>query len=148
MKGDPSLRIELSRTSWLAGLACCFLWAASTVETAAQQPGPSQVLKGQGLKLSPPSTWLLTVEAAVLKDFRIAKGLAAQLRGAQDQQQALETGSLDPKAMMDAYQQQIDLMDQPITTIDEELAKLGPSDRKSTRLNSSHLARSRMPSSA
>ena len=50
-----------------------------------------------------------------------------QLRGAQEQQQALEMGNQNPQVFIDNYRQQIDWLDQRISAYDQELANLGPS---------------------
>ena len=50
--------------------------------------------------------------------------------------------------MSDAMNQAKDKMDKAVEAMQDHLAKLRTGDRKSTRLNSSHSDRSRMPSSA
>ena len=49
-----------------------------------------------------------------------------QLRGGQEQQEAIEMGNQNPQVLIDYYREQIDLWDQRIAAIDQELASLGP----------------------
>ena len=103
-----------------------FLGALATSPTHARQSSAEKVLKDNGLKRPAGATWILVGEAAVLKDVRVAKNLAMQLRGIQEQQQALQLGDQNPQALIDNYRQQIDWLSQRISAYDEELAKVGP----------------------
>jgi predicted aspartyl protease len=117
------MQAGLTRISWFAVLA---LYLAASVSHARDIP-PDQVLKGQGLKRSSGSIWTLAGEAVILKDARGARGLSMQLRGAQEQQQALELGNQNPQVVIDNFRQQIEWLDQRIVGYDQELANLGPS---------------------
>jgi clan AA aspartic protease (TIGR02281 family) len=109
----------------ISGFAVLALFLAASVSQARDIP-PDEVLKGQGLKRSSGSIWILAGEAVVLKDARGARDLSMQLRGAQDQQQALELGNQNPQVVIDNFREQIDWLDQRIVGYDQELANLGP----------------------
>jgi clan AA aspartic protease (TIGR02281 family) len=128
------MRAHLARFSWRAGLALSLCVTEAAV-TRAQDARPADVLKGRDLKRAPGSTWALAAEAAALKDFRYARDLAARLGTARAQQPAIEMGDLNPKALIDAYRQQIDLLDRQTAAIDQELAHLGPSVGNATADN-------------
>jgi clan AA aspartic protease (TIGR02281 family) len=116
------MQAGLTRISWFSVLA---LYLAASVSLASDFP-PDQVLKGQGLKRSSGSIWILAGEAVILKDARGARSLSMQLRSAQEQQQALELGNQNPQVVIDNYRQQIEWLDQRIAGYDQELANLGP----------------------
>jgi hypothetical protein len=112
----------------MAGFVALTLSLATmgTAASRAQEPHPAEVLKGQGLKRSSGSVWILPREDAILKSVQEANALSIQLRGAQEQQQALELGTQNPQVLIDGFRQQIDWLDQRISEYDQELAKLGP----------------------
>ena len=120
------MQADLNRMSWFAALTL-FLGAMGPPVSRADDLQPGEVLKGQGLKRSAGSTWVLAGEAVILKDVRTASDLSRQLRGAQGQQQALEMGNQNPQVFIDNYHQQIDSLDQRISAYDQELGNLGPS---------------------
>jgi clan AA aspartic protease (TIGR02281 family) len=68
----------------------------------------------------------LHAEASLLRDERRVKGLAARLRLAQQQQQAIELGNQNPQVLIDNFRAQIDWLDQGIAAYDQALANLGP----------------------
>jgi clan AA aspartic protease (TIGR02281 family) len=110
---------------WVAAVAMS-LGTMGITTSLAQELEPAEVLKGQGLKRSSGATWILAGEAVILKSVRETRALSAQLRGAQEQQQALEMGNQNPQTLIDGYREQIDLLSQRIAAYDQELAKLGP----------------------
>jgi clan AA aspartic protease (TIGR02281 family) len=120
------MQSDLNRMSWVAALTL-FLGATLPAVSRADDLQPGEVLKGQGLKRTAGSTWVLAGEAAILKDGRTASDLSRQLRSAQAQQQALEMGNQNPQAFIDNYRQQIDWLDQRISAYDQDLEDLGPS---------------------
>jgi hypothetical protein len=99
-----------------------------TPAVRAQELRPAEVLKSRGLNRQRGSSpiWVLTGEAPVLKNYRAARGLATQLAIAQRQEQAIEMGDQDPKALIDFYRAQISQYDQQVAAIDQQLANLGP----------------------
>ena len=120
------MQADLNRMSWFAALTL-FLCATHPAVSHADNLQPGEVLKGQGLKRSAGSTWVLAGEAVILRDVRTASDLSKRLRNAQDQQHALEMGNQNPQVFIDNCHQQIDLLDQRISAYDQELANLGPS---------------------
>ena len=120
------MQADLNRMSWFAALTL-FLGAMGPAVSRADDLQAGEVLKGQGLKRSAGSTWVLAGEAVILKDVRTASDLSKQLRNAQEQQQALEMGNQNPQVFIDNYRQQIDWCDQRISEIDRSLTNLGPS---------------------
>jgi methyl-accepting chemotaxis protein len=123
---NSSMQADLNRSSRFAALTLV-LGTMGTTVSHAKDLQPGEVLKGQGLKRSAGSTWVLVGEAVILKDVRTARNLSMQLRSAQAQQQALEMGNQNPQVFIDNYRQQIDWLDQRISAYDQELANLGPS---------------------
>ena len=119
------MQAKLNRMSWFAVLTL-FLGATDTTVSQAKDLQPIELLKGHGLRRPSGSTWVLAGEAVILKDVRAAKGLAMQLRGAQQQQRALEMGNENPQVLIDNYRQQIDWLDQRIAAYDQELLNVGP----------------------
>jgi clan AA aspartic protease (TIGR02281 family) len=103
-----------------------FLGATATSPARARQIPPDQVLKDNGLKRPAGATWIMVGEAGALKNILEAKGLAMQLRGAQQQRQELELGDQNPQVLINNYRQQIEWLGQRINIYDEELARLGP----------------------
>src|SRR5262245_16336722 len=106
-----AMQADRIRMAWFAALALS-LGTAGLTPSLGQETQPAEVLKAEGLKRSSGSTWILAGEAAILKDVQKTRGLSSQLRGAQEQQQALEMGNQNPQTLIDGYRQQIDLMDQ------------------------------------
>jgi predicted aspartyl protease len=104
------------------------LSSTATLAARAQEIGPTEHLKSRGLNRPRASsqTWIVAGEARVLKNCRAAKGLLNQLAIAQNQEQAIELGDHDRKAMIDAYRAQISQLDQQVSAIDQELTNLGP----------------------
>ena len=120
------MEADRNRMSRLAAMTLILAFTAFSASHA-KDVGPVEVLKGQGLKRSTGSTWVLLAEDVILKDVRTARELSAQLRYAQDQQQALEVGNQNPQVFIDNYRQQIDWLDQRIGEYDRLLAEIGPS---------------------
>jgi clan AA aspartic protease (TIGR02281 family) len=120
------MQADLNRMSWFAALTL-FLSAMGPALSRGDDLHAADVLKGQGLKRSAGSTWVLAGEAVILKDVRTASDLSRQLRNAQEQQQELEMGNQNPMVLIDNYRQQIDWLDQRISAYDDQLATLGPS---------------------
>jgi hypothetical protein len=112
--------------AWFAAVALSLNTMGAT-PSRAQELQPVEVLKGQGLKRSSGATWTLAAEAGILKNAREVRALSAQLRGAQEQQQALDIGNQNPQVLIDGYRQQIGWLNQRIGAYDQELANLGPS---------------------
>ena len=119
------MQAALNRTIGVATVAV-FACLFGTTWSHANQQEPADVLKNNGLKRSSGSNWVVAGETGFLKDVRRAQGLSAQLRMAQQQQQAIETGNQNPQVLINDYREQIDWLAQRIGAYDEELAKLGP----------------------
>ena len=110
---------DLARIAWLAALTL-FLGAMNATASHAKEQPAGEVLKGHRLKRQlPGSTWILLEEAVILKNVQGARSLAMQLRGAQQQQQALDVGNQNPQVFIDNYRQQIDWLDQRIAAYDQ-----------------------------
>ena len=103
-----------------------FLAFCTHTHGRADDTAPAEVLKGQGLKRSAGSIWVLPGEVPILKDARMTRDLSVQLKRAQDQQQALEVGNQSPQIFIDNYRQQFEWLDQRISAYDQELANIGP----------------------
>ncbi len=88
---------------------------------------PTQVLKNKGLERQrgTASNWSLASEADVLSRFRMAKGLFKQLAALHEAQQQLEMGGLNPQAMINGLQMQINMGNARIAEIDKQLADHG-----------------------
>jgi clan AA aspartic protease (TIGR02281 family) len=114
-----------TQMAWFVPVAL-FLGTMVPTVSPAQVVQPAEVLKGQDLKRSSGATWIVAGEAAILKKARETRALSIQLRSAQLQQQALETGNQNPQVVIDNYRQQLEWVNQRITAYDNELAKVGP----------------------
>ncbi len=94
------MQADLNRMSWFAVLTL-FLGAMGPAVSRADDLQPGDDLKGQGLKRSAGSTWVLASETVILNDVRTAGDLSKQLRRAQAQQQALEMGNQNPQVFIE-----------------------------------------------
>ncbi len=121
------MRTYLTLISWVA-VVTQFPDVTGTPTVRARELRPAEVLKSRGLNRQRGSspTWVLMAEARVLKSYRAAAGLATQLAIAQRQEQAIEMGDQDPKALIEFYRAQIGQYDLQVATMDQELANLGP----------------------
>jgi hypothetical protein len=121
------MRTYLTWISWVA-VVSQFPDGTGTPAVRAQGPRTAEVLNSRGLNRQRGSspTWVLMGEAPVLKNYRAGKGLATQLAIAQRQEQAIEMGDQDPKALIEFYRAQISQYDQQVAAIDQQLTNLGP----------------------
>jgi clan AA aspartic protease (TIGR02281 family) len=119
------MQAALNRTAWFTTLALLACFTGTTLAHAKEEE-PADVLKNQGLKRSSGATWVVAGEPVFLKDVRRAQGLSTQLRIAQQQQQALETGNQNPQVLINNYREQIDWLGQRIDAYDQMLVDMGP----------------------
>src|SRR5262249_26217736 len=96
----------LNRTLRLARVIALVGFTASALVHAKEQT-PVDVLKDQGLKRSSGAAWVVTRETDFLKEVRRAQALSVQLRIAQQQQLALETGAQNPQVLINNYREQV-----------------------------------------
>jgi predicted aspartyl protease len=122
------MRAPLTRVACRAALALC-LGATVTVATHAQetQPSGSGVLTGRNLTKTQGSTWVVENEATILNAFKDAQVLAARLKRGEAQLADIESGSQDPKAVVQSYREQVAMLGQQMSGIDQQLRQLAGS---------------------
>jgi clan AA aspartic protease (TIGR02281 family) len=100
-----------------------FLAASTAAARQAPETRPEDVLKGFDLKRSG-SIWILSKEAAFLKDYKDAQALSQEVSQGVEQQQAMELGGQERKAYVEQLRQQQILLNQQIEQISQQLSQL------------------------
>jgi clan AA aspartic protease (TIGR02281 family) len=120
------MRAYLTLISSVALLTQCLAFTGGLAVGAQELPAIG-ILKSHGIKRQKGAApaWVLAAESPVLKNYRAAKDLENQLAIAQNQQQALEMGNQDPKALIEECRQQIRQLDQRMDWIYQQLKIVG-----------------------